>query len=139
MHDRPTDTTNADHATHLAVLRAAIADPRAFEPLYQRYAEDVYYFCYRRLAHPEEDTAQIATVIEWRWNNFLSARSLRPLNTVMTITDATHEGTTAMLAFNPHGNPRIWRNLLHSNDLMPFAVDRETANVSASPVATPES
>lgn len=45
---------NADHARHLAVLRAAIADPRAFEPLYQRYAEDVYYFCYRRLQHPEE-------------------------------------------------------------------------------------
>lgn len=54
MHDRPTNTTNADHATHLAVLRAAVADPRAFEPLYQRYAEDVYYFCYRRLGHPEE-------------------------------------------------------------------------------------
>src|SRR5690606_39624560 len=54
MHDRPTDTSTTDHATHLAVLRAAIADPRAFEPLYQRYAEDVYYFCYRRLGHPEE-------------------------------------------------------------------------------------
>src|SRR5690606_39283514 len=54
MHDRPTDTSTTDHATHLAVLRAAIADPRAFEPLYQRYAGDVYYFCYRRLQHPEE-------------------------------------------------------------------------------------
>lgn len=28
--------------------------PAAFEPLYQRYATDVYYFCYRRLQHPEE-------------------------------------------------------------------------------------
>lgn len=90
-------------------------------------------------AASEEDAAQIATVIEWRWDNFLSARSLRPLNTVMTVTDATHEGTTAMLTFDPSGNPQIWRDLLHGNDLMPFAVDREDADASASPVATPES
>lgn len=45
---------DADHRGHLALLEAAIEDPRAFDPLYERYAEDVYYFCYRRLGHPEE-------------------------------------------------------------------------------------
>jgi RNA polymerase sigma-70 factor, ECF subfamily len=48
------EATDADHRHHLALLEAAIDDPRAFEPLYGRYAEDVYYFCYRRLGHPEE-------------------------------------------------------------------------------------
>jgi RNA polymerase sigma-70 factor (ECF subfamily) len=51
---RAGETTNADHQRHLTLLRAAIADPRAFEPLYGRYAEDVFYFCYRRLGHTEE-------------------------------------------------------------------------------------
>lgn len=87
-------------------------------------------------AESEEDAAQIATVVEWRWDAFLSQRSLRPLNTVMKVTDATSEGTTVMLAFDPLGNPLVWRDLLHANDLMPFAVDREDAD--ASPVATPE-
>jgi hypothetical protein len=88
-------------------------------------------------AGSEEDAAQIATVVEWRWDHVISQRNQRPLDTVMKVTDATSEGTTAMLAFDPLGNPRIWRDLLHGNDLMPFAVDREDAD--ASPVATPES
>jgi RNA polymerase sigma-70 factor, ECF subfamily len=32
---------------------AAKADPRAFAPLYDRYADLVYRYCYRRLGHPE--------------------------------------------------------------------------------------
>lgn len=48
------EATDADHRHHLTLLEAAIDDPRAFEPLYGRYAEDVYYFCYRRLGHAEE-------------------------------------------------------------------------------------
>lgn len=43
-----------DHTWHLAILASAAVDPVAFAPLYDRYAEDVYYFCYRRLRHPEE-------------------------------------------------------------------------------------
>lgn len=46
--------SNDDHARHLALIEAARENPSAFEPLYQRYAEDVYYFCYRRMDHPEE-------------------------------------------------------------------------------------
>jgi RNA polymerase sigma-70 factor, ECF subfamily len=53
-HERTIEDTDADHRHHLALLESAIADPAAFEPLYGRYAEDVYYFCYRRLGHPEE-------------------------------------------------------------------------------------
>lgn len=36
---------------HLAV--SAQADPRAFAPLYHRYADPVYRYCYRKLGHPE--------------------------------------------------------------------------------------
>jgi RNA polymerase sigma-70 factor (ECF subfamily) len=32
---------------------AAKADPRAFAPLYDRYFDPVYRYCYRRLGHPE--------------------------------------------------------------------------------------
>lgn len=53
-HERTIEATDAAHRRHLALLEAAIADPRAFEPLYGRYAEDVYYFCYRRLGQPED-------------------------------------------------------------------------------------
>ena len=52
--ERTIEATDADHRHHLALLEAAIDDPRAFEPLYGRYAEHVYYFCYRRLGHAEE-------------------------------------------------------------------------------------
>jgi RNA polymerase sigma-70 factor (ECF subfamily) len=34
-------------------VAAAKADPRAFAPLYDRYADLVYRYCYRRLGHPE--------------------------------------------------------------------------------------
>lgn len=31
-----------------------MVDPAAFAPLYERYKADIYYFCFRRLSHPEE-------------------------------------------------------------------------------------
>ena len=37
----------------LAIVRLAQADPRAFAPLYERYAPIVYHYCLRRLSHPE--------------------------------------------------------------------------------------
>lgn len=46
--------TADDHDAHLAQIRDAIAHPANFEPLYRRYVADVYYFCFRRLAHPED-------------------------------------------------------------------------------------
>jgi len=51
----PAESLAADnHAAHLAHLRAAIANPHAFAPLYRRYAPDVFWFCYRRLDHRED-------------------------------------------------------------------------------------
>lgn len=35
------------------LIATAIADPRAFAPLYQRYVEPVYRYCYRRVSDPE--------------------------------------------------------------------------------------
>jgi RNA polymerase sigma-70 factor (ECF subfamily) len=40
-----------DEDVRLVVL--AKADPRAFAPLYARYFDPVYRYCYRRLGHPE--------------------------------------------------------------------------------------
>jgi RNA polymerase sigma factor (sigma-70 family) len=40
-----------DEDARLVVL--AKADPRAFAPLYARYFDPVYRYCYRRLGHPE--------------------------------------------------------------------------------------
>jgi len=37
----------------LALVTAALADPRAFAPLYRRYAEPVYRYCYRRVSDPD--------------------------------------------------------------------------------------
>src|SRR5215213_5589126 len=44
------------------VVRQAKSDPRAFAPLYSRYFDPVYRYCYRRLGHPEaaaDATSQI--------------------------------------------------------------------------------
>ena len=46
------------------VVRLAKSDPRAFAPLYARYFDPVYRYCYRRLGHPEvaaDATAQVFT------------------------------------------------------------------------------
>lgn len=56
------DTETA--ADDLAVVERARADRRAFAPLYHRYAEPVYRFCYRRLGHPDaaaDATGQVVT------------------------------------------------------------------------------
>jgi RNA polymerase sigma-70 factor (ECF subfamily) len=44
------DAPGDDDALDVA---AAKADPRAFAPLYDRYQDLVYRYCYRRLGHPE--------------------------------------------------------------------------------------
>jgi RNA polymerase sigma-70 factor, ECF subfamily len=44
------------------LVALAKSDPRAFAPLYARYFEPVYRYCYRRLGHPEvaaDATAQV--------------------------------------------------------------------------------
>jgi RNA polymerase sigma-70 factor (ECF subfamily) len=44
------------------LVALAKADPRAFAPLYARYFDPVYRYCYRRLGHPEaaaDATAQV--------------------------------------------------------------------------------
>jgi RNA polymerase sigma-70 factor (ECF subfamily) len=56
--DDTADTTDPA-GSDLAIVRLAQADPRAFAPLYERYAPLVYHYCLRRLSHPE--TAADAT------------------------------------------------------------------------------
>lgn len=61
-----------------ALVERARRDPRAFAPLYVRYADPVYRFCYRRLGEPEaaEDaTSQVflkalAALPEYRSGSF---------------------------------------------------------------------
>jgi RNA polymerase sigma-70 factor (ECF subfamily) len=52
---RPSADTAApdDAASDLALVRLAQDDPRAFAPLYERYAPIVYHYCLRRLSHRE--------------------------------------------------------------------------------------
>ena len=53
--DSPVEYTSAeDHDAHRVLIEDATAHPANFEPLYRRYVADVYYFCFRRLDHPED-------------------------------------------------------------------------------------
>lgn len=52
--DAPAEFVTDDHDAHLSQIRNAIVHPAGFEPLYRRYVSDVYYFCFRRLDHPED-------------------------------------------------------------------------------------
>lgn len=59
-HEAPAVVTPREEDAWLVM--AAKADPRAFAPLYDRYFDPVYRYCYRRLGHPEvaaDATAQI--------------------------------------------------------------------------------
>src|SRR6478735_9142807 len=47
----PADT---EHDDEWMLVQAAIVDPAAFDPLYRRYVESIYRFCYRRLCVREE-------------------------------------------------------------------------------------
>jgi RNA polymerase sigma-70 factor, ECF subfamily len=64
---QPASTAPPPHApepTDLALVAAAKTDPVAFAPLYRRYVEPVYRYCYRRVSDPEQAadlTAQIFT------------------------------------------------------------------------------
>lgn len=52
MHARMPDDHRQDDANRVdeaRVIAAALLDPAAFAPLYQRYASDIYGFCYLRL------------------------------------------------------------------------------------------
>lgn len=44
------------------IVELAKADPRAFAPLYERYSQAIYAFCYRRLGHPDEAADATAIV-----------------------------------------------------------------------------
>jgi len=48
--------------TDLALVAAAIADPRAFAPLYRRYVTPVYRYCFRRTCEPDAAADLTATV-----------------------------------------------------------------------------
>src|SRR3954463_8262352 len=57
-------TAQAPCEEDVCLVEAAKADPRAFAPLYARYVDPVYRYCYRRLGHPEaaaDATAQVFT------------------------------------------------------------------------------
>jgi RNA polymerase sigma-70 factor (ECF subfamily) len=57
----PADTGDDDEA---ALVAGAQSDPRAFAPLYRRYADPVYRYCYRHLGSreaAEDATSQIFT------------------------------------------------------------------------------
>jgi len=45
--DQPVDSTTLD--VEAAWIEAARSDPQAFAPLYKRYAEPIYRFCYRKV------------------------------------------------------------------------------------------
>lgn len=47
----PSDTDRDDE---WMLVQAAIVDPAAFDPLYRRYVDTIYRFCYRRLGVREE-------------------------------------------------------------------------------------
>lgn len=58
---RATISARDDDARAIALAKR---DPRAFAPLYARYFDPVYRYCYRRLRHPEtaaDATAQVFT------------------------------------------------------------------------------
>ena len=46
-------TAAAPRDPDAGVVAAARSDPRAFAPLYDRYVDPVYRYCFRRLGHPE--------------------------------------------------------------------------------------
>ena len=59
QHSRETVGLPDDDARVIALAKS---DPRAFAPLYARYFDPVYRYCYRRLGHPEaaaDATAQV--------------------------------------------------------------------------------
>jgi RNA polymerase sigma-70 factor (ECF subfamily) len=56
------EVDNAWAASDLHHVRLAQIDPRAFGPLYERYATDVYNYSLRRLSHPEQAADAAATV-----------------------------------------------------------------------------
>jgi RNA polymerase sigma-70 factor (ECF subfamily) len=41
-------------ADDLRIIALARTDPRAFGPLYNRYADPIHFFCYRRLNHADD-------------------------------------------------------------------------------------
>jgi RNA polymerase sigma-70 factor (ECF subfamily) len=45
---------SAQAADDLRIIALARTDPRAFGPLYDRYADPIYFFCYRRLNHADD-------------------------------------------------------------------------------------
>lgn len=58
----PERTTDAPDDVELAWIAAARDDPRAFAPLYDRYAVPIYRFCFRKVGDPDvanDLTAQI--------------------------------------------------------------------------------
>lgn len=83
----------------------------------------------------EEDASQIARVVEWRWQNFISPQYQRPFDTIMPLIEAKADGTTVTLRFDPQGNPGIWIQIIQGDGFRAFAVDTVVPN--ASPAATP--
>lgn len=77
----------------------------------------------RLAARTEEDAEQIARVVKWRWNHWLSQRTLRPYADLMTLTQATSERPIAIFDLEPIGNPAIWMTMLNSWDILPFVPD----------------
>src|SRR6218665_2771579 len=47
-------TAMAESNDDFAIIELAIADPRAFAPLYDRYANAIYGYCRRRLNDPDD-------------------------------------------------------------------------------------
>jgi len=58
----PDDVTDRAADDDVRVLALARADPAAFAPLYERYAQHVYYFCYRRLRN-RHDAADATAIV----------------------------------------------------------------------------
>lgn len=57
--DRPVESNDPGD---LELIAAAVDDPRAFAPLYQRYVTPIYRYCYRRVADPDVAADLTATI-----------------------------------------------------------------------------
>ena len=118
----PPAATGGEVGEEAALVAAARRDPRAFAPLYQRYFDPVYRYCYRRLGNPEaaaDATSQVfakalAALPRYRDGSFRSwlfaiahntivdsaraARGDRPLEAAADLADAAPTPEDASLA-----------------------------------------
>jgi hypothetical protein len=68
----------------------------------------------------EEDAAQVARVVEYRWENWSSLATGEPFMELMPLQSATATGTVAELTFIDPRAPRVWFEIVVRGDVLPF-------------------